>query len=97
MNLSKIKELYEEKTLQGDELIIKNYKEMCKILNEEETGRDSKKSQIEEWSRYFDFTRDGQKYIINDIYDKELPKNVYVSPFDTLNELLICEKNISIE
>lgn len=94
MNLNKMKELYEEKVLQGDELIIKNYKEMCKILNEEVLEGNSKKSQIKEWNRYFDFTRDGQKYIINDIYDKELPKNVYVSPFDTLNELLICERII---
>lgn len=44
MNLSKIRELYEEENKQGKELIIKNYKEMCKILDEEETGGDSKKS-----------------------------------------------------
>ena len=68
MNLSKIKELYEEENKQGKELIIKNYKEMCKILDEEETDGNSKKSQIKEWNRYFDFTRDGQKYIINVIY-----------------------------
>lgn len=75
-------------------LIIKNYKEMCKILKENEKTGDSKKAQQKEWKRYFDFSKEGQKYLIYEIYEKPLPKNMYINPIDILNELLICERII---
>lgn len=56
-------------------MIISNYKKMCKLLNEEELQGDSKISQIKEWKRCFDFDREGQKYIINEIYDEPLSKD----------------------
>lgn len=98
MNIENLKNLYEEaknNINNFDEiLVVKNYKEMCKILEEEETTGNSKKAQQKKWARYFEFTKDEQKYIINDIYENELPKNTYISPYDTLNELIICEKII---
>lgn len=101
MNIYKLKELYEEINKVNDNqiideqiLIIKNYKEMCKILDEEEKTSNSKKAQQKEWKRYFDFSKEGQKYLIYEIYEKPLPKNMYINPIDTLNELLICERII---
>jgi len=101
MEINKLREMYEKvnnsvdnQLLDDQVLIIKNYKEMCKILNEEEKTSNSKKAQQKEWKRYFDFGKEGQKYIIYEIYEKPLPKNMYINPIDTLNELLICERII---
>lgn len=80
----KINELKEEIT------IVKNYKVMCELLKEEEKEGNSKKSQIKEWKRYFDFEREGQKYIIKEIYDIPLPSGHYKNPMDIINEYLIC-------
>ena len=97
MNIEKLRQIYEQSLINeyGEHtLIVKNYKEMCQILGQEEKAGNSKTAQIKEWNRYFDFSRDNQKSIIKEIYDKPFPKNIYISPFDTLNELLICEKII---
>lgn len=55
-------------------LIIKNYKELCKLLGEEEKGGKSKQLQLDNWKRYFDFDRDGQKIIITDVFLEEKEK-----------------------
>ena len=34
-------------------MVVKNYKEMCRILGEEITDGNSKKAQLKEWARYF--------------------------------------------
>lgn len=47
---------------------------MCLLLGEEIKGGESKKSQIREWRRYFNFKNNGQKYTITQIYDEPLPK-----------------------
>lgn len=97
MNIENLKQIYEQSLINeyGEHILtVKNYKEMCKILEEKEKDGNSKTAQIKEWNRYFDFSRDNQKYIIKEIYDKPFPKNIYISPLDTLNELLICEKII---
>lgn len=100
MEIKELKEMFENiikdnnKIFEDQILIIKNYKEMCKILKENEKTGDSKKAQQKEWKRYFDFSKEGQKYLIYEIYEKPLPKNMYINPIDTLNELLICERII---
>ena len=38
-------------------MTIKNYKQMCDLLNEEVKTGESKKAQLKEWSRYFEFER----------------------------------------
>ena len=53
--------------------VVKNYKVMCELLNEEITAGDSKKAQINRWKRYFDFHKEGQKFIIDEIYDEPFP------------------------
>lgn len=55
-------------------MVIKNYKELCKILGQEIRNGKSKKLQIENFKRYFDFEKDGQRFIITDIYDSPIPK-----------------------
>lgn len=66
-------------------MVVKNYKEMCRILRQEVCGGDSKKAQLKEWARYFLWEKKGQKFIILDIYDSPLSKedgrqnkNIYV-------------------
>lgn len=55
---------------------IKNYKALCQLLGEEPKTSDSKKAQLKNWSRYFEFEKikNKQSYIILDIYDKPLEK-----------------------
>ena len=49
-------------------MVVKNYKEMCKILEEKECAGNSKKSQLKRWSRYFSWKNEGYKFIIEDIF-----------------------------
>lgn len=51
-------------------MIIKNYKELCILLGLIALENNSKKAQIKEMERYFSFTKQGQKIIINEIYDE---------------------------
>lgn len=70
--------------------IVKNYKVMCELLKEFEKSGASKRAQQTEWKRYIDFEREGQRYIIKEIYDIPLPQGYYKNPIDTFNEFLIC-------
>lgn len=64
---------YSEKLKEGD--VYKNYKDLCNQLCESELKANSKKAQIKEWQRHFDFEKVGQKYIITEIYLEPLPKD----------------------
>lgn len=55
--------------------VIKNYKELCKLLNIKVKTGNSKKAQITELKRFCSFTKEGQKIIINEVYDIPLPEN----------------------
>lgn len=48
-------------------MIVKNYKEMCKLLGEKEKGGNSRAYQIKDWERYFKFKKDGHKFVIQKI------------------------------
>ncbi len=54
--------------------VVKNYKMMCKLLGEKEKSGKSKKYQQNDWKRYFDFEKEGQKYIITKIFETPLSK-----------------------
>ena len=54
-------------------MIVKNYKEMCKIMGEDVTTGCSKKAQVANWGRYFYSEKNGQKFIIVEIYDEPFP------------------------
>jgi hypothetical protein len=55
-------------------MVIKNYKELCKLLNLEVVSGNSKKAQLNNLERYFKNKKDGNKYIITEIYNKPLEK-----------------------
>lgn len=54
-------------------MLVKNYKEMCKLLGCNPLEGNSKRSQIKNWKRYFDFERVGQKFVITKIYPEPYP------------------------
>ena len=54
-------------------LVVKNYKEMCGLLGCEINTGNSKKSQLKNWKRYFNYEKSGQKFIITEIYDTPFP------------------------
>lgn len=54
-------------------MIVKNYKAMCNLLNEQICNGKSKRLQLEHWRCYFDFEKDGQKFIIGEVFDNPLP------------------------
>ncbi len=82
-------------------MVVKNYREMCRNLNEQICGGDSKKAQLKEWARYFLWEKKGQKFIILDIYDEPLPKedgrrnkNIYVQYIEViLMKILAKQRN----
>jgi hypothetical protein len=47
----------------------KNYKDLCSALGEIPKTSNSKKAQVKEWERYFRFSRNGHKYIIEEIFE----------------------------
>lgn len=57
-------------------MIIKNYKELCSLLNIKVTTGKSKQIQLREISRYMDYLRDDNKYIILEIYNTPIPSTV---------------------
>ena len=94
LRLDRLIKHYEENKeinkLKEEVAVVKNYKIMCELLGEEEKTGNAKKSQQVEWKRYIDFEREGQRYIIKEIYDIPLPEGYYKNPIDTFNEFLIC-------
>ena len=59
-------------------MIIKNYRELCKLLNIKITTGKSKILQLKEISRYMDIlkTENNNSYIVLEVYDKPIPSNV---------------------
>jgi len=56
-------------------LVIKNYRFMCLLLNQEEKkGGRNKKLQFEQWQQYFNWEKQGQKFIITEIYEEPIIK-----------------------
>ena len=87
-----------EMTLNTDQLdvglIVKNYKELCVLLGESIKAGNSKKTQLKEWERYFDYEKQGNKFIITNIYDHPMDRidlrHSKRTPYiDYIEELLI--------
>lgn len=51
------------------EQVVKNYKELCELLDIEAKGGASKIAQHKEFDRYFSYNKQGHKYIITKIYE----------------------------
>lgn len=54
-------------------MVVKNYKEMCTILGCKPNTGGSKKYQLKNWKRYFDYDKSGQKFIITEVYETPFP------------------------
>lgn len=54
--------------------IVKNYKVLCEILGQEIKAGKGRQLQLKEFERYFEYHKDGQKFIIDCIYDEPLQK-----------------------
>jgi hypothetical protein len=50
--------------------IIKNYKELCTLLNWKVSSNNSKKAQLKELERYVKYHKEGNKYIIDEIFQE---------------------------
>ena len=50
------------------EQVIKNYKELCALLGIEPCAGNSKKSQLKELERYINYHKEGNKFIVDEIY-----------------------------
>lgn len=57
-----------------DGMVIRNYKEMCDLLDEKTEAGNSKKAQLREWERFFKYHKEGNKIIIDEIYDEPQEK-----------------------
>lgn len=55
-------------------MTVKNYKVLCELLGQSIKAGKSRICQLEEFKRYFDWEKSGQKFIITDIYDTPLTK-----------------------
>lgn len=70
MNTSKVKELKVGQTF-------KNYKELVAFFDEEvKNGGNAKKAQLENFKRYFDYEKQGNKFIITEIKDAPTEKKL---------------------
>lgn len=49
--------------------IFKNYKELCAFFNEKPTTGCSKQAQFKEWERYFSYRKEGNKFIVTEVFD----------------------------
>lgn len=54
-------------------MIIKNYKELCNLLNEKVKTGYSKQKQLKTFDRYFKYHKEGFKFIIEEIYKEVKP------------------------
>ena len=66
-------------------MIVDNYKAMCKLLSEKEKRGNSRDAQQKEWLRYFDYKKEGHKFIIAEIHNK--PKDKLDLRFDGNNSI----------
>ena len=52
----------------------KNYKELCKHLEEKELAGNQKKLQLEKWSLFFKWNKEGHQYIIKEVFENPKSK-----------------------
>lgn len=55
----------------------KNYKELCDALNQPTYGGNQKKKQLEDFKRFFNYEKVGNKFYILEIYDKPKEKEYH--------------------
>ena len=71
VNMEKLKEYFLKCKSKNKSCIVKNYKEMCKLLGEKERGGNSKQAWLKRWEGNFSFKRRKNSYIITEIFEEE--------------------------
>lgn len=71
---------------------IKNYKELCSILDIPVYGGYQKTKQLKELARYFHYEKQGHKFIILEIYDKPKPDTRVINSkyIEHIQNTLVC-------
>ena len=72
-------------------MYIKDYRELCRLLNLEITTGYSKQVQLREISRYMDIlkTENNNSYLVLEIYDKPIPSNVNSKYTQFIQDILL--------
>lgn len=73
LNISKLQAYITNNISLAENNSVRNYKTMCDLLEEEPTDGNSRKAQINRWKRYFEFHKEGQKFVIDEIYEEPFP------------------------
>lgn len=60
-------------------MFVRNYREMCRLLGEQEKAGKSKIIQMEKWSKRFRYEKDGHSFRILEVYDAEKINDFYLS------------------
>lgn len=55
-------------------MVVKNYKELCSLLNLPVLGGKQRTYQLKEIERYIDYVKEGHKYVITEIYESPAKK-----------------------
>lgn len=55
-------------------MTVKNYKVLCELLGQQVKSGKSRKYQLEDFNRYFEWEKSGQAFVITDVYDTPLTK-----------------------
>lgn len=58
---------------EGD--VIKNYKAMCQLLKESQCTGNARIAQLNRWSRYFHYEKEGNKFRILEVYNEPYPND----------------------
>ena len=74
---NKLYEMVKNKLYVG--LIIKNYKLMCQLLNEKEKNGKGRNYQFKKWQQYFEWEKQGYKFVITEIYEEPILKPIKLS------------------
>ena len=56
-------------------MVIKNYKELCRYLEWNTTTGNAKKSQFKDLERYCKYHKEGQKMVVDEVFETPLPSN----------------------
>ena len=77
--------------------ILKSYKEVCEILDVKPTNGKGKKSHIKDFERYCTYHKQGNKFIIDEVFETPKPKIDGRSEGNNTNEKYSSQYNISKE
>jgi len=70
-------------------MIVKNYKELCALLEVDILEGNSRKAQLKDFERYFSYHKQGHKFILDEIYKVPLSPNNNITQYIPIIEKLI--------